>query len=316
MRRVHSIVCLTIVIFLCLTACKSEDYEQAVAFQEAGEYESALNIFTTLDGYKDSTERIATCNEEIAKIEALNAAVEQYNIAQTALSQKNEELDSAIASAENIVAEGLPALDIDLIPALETVISEARASRKSIPALPEETSAILSLIPDMEDTDYTNILENLAAAQEAAEISIAQYALVNAPEEAYIIQCLEQVSGITGISAATEDNDPNEQLNKAGGYTAQVYFSYELVNQGSVSGSSIIEKGTDCGGSIEVYSCVEDAEKRNTYLSAFDGTIFASGSHTVIGTVIVRTSHRLTASQQKELETNIISVLTSIDEST
>ena len=38
----------------------------------------------------------------------------------------------------------------------------------------------------------------------------------------------------------------------------------------------------------------------NDYLAAFDGGIFASGSHTVVGTVLVRTSNELTASQQKK----------------
>lgn len=34
-------------------------------------------------------------------------------------------------------------------------------------------------------------------------------------------------------------------------------------------------------------------------LSGFDGSPFASGSHAVLGTVIVQTSDKLTASQQK-----------------
>ena len=51
-------------------------------------------------------------------------------------------------------------------------------------------------------------------------------------------------------------------------------------------------------------------EKRNNYLAAFDGTVLASGSHKVVGTVVVRTSNLLLASQQKLLESNIIAVLT------
>ena len=78
-------------------------------------------------------------------------------------------------------------------------------------------------------------------------------------------------------------------MDKAGGYTAQVFFSSDLVNQSEVYGTTIIEKGTAAGGSIEVYSNVEDANSRNEYLAAFDGGFFASGSHTVIGTVVVRT---------------------------
>ena len=85
-----------------------------------------------------------------------------------------------------------------------------------------------------------------------------------------------------------------------------------MINQDDITGSTIIEKGTDCGGSIEVYSVAEDAVARNDYLASFDGGIFASGSHIVVGTVLVRTSNELTASQQKEIEANIITALTEI----
>ena len=85
------------------------------------------------------------------------------------------------------------------------------------------------------------------------------------------------------------------------------------MDQGEVLGDTVIEKGTDCGGSIEVYSTVEDANSRNDYLASYDGGIFASGSHIVVGTVLVRTSDKLTASQQKTMEDNIITVLTMIE---
>ena len=49
-------------------------------------------------------------------------------------------------------------------------------------------------------------------------------------------------------------------------------------------------------------------------MSAFDGGVLASGSHTVIGTVLVRTSNELTASQQKDLEAKIIAALTYLPE--
>lgn len=130
-----------------------------------------------------------------------------------------------------------------------------------------------------------------------------------APTEEYIISRLQKVPAIIEIAAATEDNDPNGQMNKPGGYTAHVYFSYELVNQDEVYGDDLISKGTTAGGSIEVYSTVSDANRRNEYLASFDGTVLSSGSHTVIGSVVVRTSDELTATQQELLESNIIAAL-------
>lgn len=134
--------------------------------------------------------------------------------------------------------------------------------------------------------------------------------LLYAPSEYYVISCLEKVPGILEIAAVTEDNDPNGNLNKQGGYISQVFFSYSLVDQAEVIGDNLIDKGTDAGGSIEVYTTVEYANRRNEYLSSFDGSGFlTSGSHIVIGTTVVRTSDELTASQQKLLESNIIFAL-------
>ncbi len=87
-----------------------------------------------------------------------------------------------------------------------------------------------------------------------------------------------------------------------------------MIDQDSIDGTTVIDKGTDCGGSIEVYTSVEDAEKRKEYLAGFDGSLFASGSHAVAGTCLVRTSNELTASQQKKMEADIIKVLTFIEE--
>lgn len=126
------------------------------------------------------------------------------------------------------------------------------------------------------------------------------------PSEDFIIECLEKVPNIIEIECVTEDNDPNGNLNKAGGYTACVYFSIDLIEQTEVDGNTVVDKGTDCGGCVEVYSNEEDANKRNDYLANFDGGIFASGSHTVVGTCVIRTSDLLTATQQKTLESNII----------
>ena len=110
-------------------------------------------------------------------------------------------------------------------------------------------------------------------------------------------------------------NLSNGKLNKAGGYTSTVYFSYDKVPESEIKhkGDTIIDKGTDGGGGIEVYANEEDVNKRNDYLSNFDGGLFASGSHKVLGTVLVRTSNYLTASQQKDLESAIVDALTKVD---
>ena len=132
------------------------------------------------------------------------------------------------------------------------------------------------------------------------------------------MQRILTVDDVVDARAVTEDQDPNGNLHKAGGSTSTIYFESKKVDQSKVYVSGdykdvLIDKGTDAGGAIEVYSTVEDAEKRRDYLATYDGTIFANGTHTVIGTVLVRTSNELTASQQKELEQKVIEALTKLD---
>ncbi|MBR2738712.1 MAG: hypothetical protein IKD88_08385 [Lachnospiraceae bacterium] len=118
---------------------------------------------------------------------------------------------------------------------------------------------------------------------------------------------------LNSITTRFSTRDPNNLLNKQGGYIAFVVFSSELIDQNSVYGDTLMEKGTECGGSVEVYRTPEEANVRNDYLALFDGGAFSSGSHTVVGTVIVRTSYQLTASQQSALESSIIEELTSLE---
>lgn len=72
--------------------------------------------------------------------------------------------------------------------------------------------------------------------------------------------------------------------------------------------------GTIGGGAIEIYESIEDAENRNMYLASYDNTTLDPGSHTVIGTLVIRTSSMLTMEQQVELTEMIISVLTELVE--
>lgn len=142
--------------------------------------------------------------------------------------------------------------------------------------------------------------------------------LVNAPTEEYIITRLLETPNITEVAAVTEDNDPNGNLNTDGGYYSAVYFSVDLINQDDVFGDDLIDKGTDAGGCVEAYKTVEDAEKRNEYLAGFDNNLlFKAGYHTIAGSLVIRTSHKLSDNEQVLLEANIIETLLGgkIDES-
>ena len=75
----------------------------------------------------------------------------------------------------------------------------------------------------------------------------------------------------------------------------------------------MIDKGTVGGGAVEVYRNTEDAESRDSYLGALDGGILSSGSHRILGTMVIRTSDDLKASQQETLTNAIVAAMTELD---
>ena len=233
-------------------------------------------------------------------------AVDAFNTACEALDARTAKVDEAIAALQAVQAGDDKPLDAATDEAASSAIGQAQAAKQSAPEMPSGTDEINAAAAEVDKMgDYTETLNALAAAQKALEDSIAQLKQVTNPSEAFVIQKITGLPNITGVEAVTESNDPNGKLNKAGGYTATVYFSSDLVDQSSVYASEgytgIVAVGNDGGGTVEVYSSVEDAEKRSTYLGAFDGSILSSGSHEVLGTCVLRTSDKLTASQQQTL---------------
>lgn len=219
-------------------------------------------------------------------------------------------LQEEISTAEALAATDEVPLDETVIPSLESAISQAKTIEFTAPSTPSGVEEVNAEVESLKAVDHEADIQALKDAELAVTNSIEQMKLVTNPSEAFVIERLQGIEGVGDISAVTEENDPNGQLGKAGGYTATVYFTSPLVDQSDVIGTSVIEKGTDGGGAIEVYANADDANKRNDYLAAFDGGILSSGSHNVVGTVVVRTSDKLTASQQKQLEEAIIESLT------
>ena len=250
-----------------------------------------------------SSVSLTACNNEVKK--AFEESVAK-------LEEKNSELENEIISLQTLIDGEEKPLDDSLIEKAKEAIMKAHEAKYLVPEMAKKNDDINTQIQEINSVDYTNVISIINEAKKNLSDSIAQLKLVTNPSEDYVTKKLASIEHVIGIEAATEENDPNGHLHKSGGYTSQVYFESDLVTK-SVYGNSIIEKGTDCGGSIEVYESVADAEKRNSYLSGFDGTAFDSGSHEVIGTVIIRTSSLLTATNQRELTEAIKNALTSLD---
>lgn len=246
-------------------------------------------------------------------------AVAAYNVVISDIQEKNDQLDGEIKKLQELVDNEDKPLDETTIDTAKEALKNAGASKIVIGEMPKATKDILSRTKELSTpVDYSDELTSLSTAYTNLENSKKQYKQVVNPSEEFVMQRILTVDDVADARAVTEDQDPNGNLHKAGGYTSTIYFESKTVNQSDVYVSGeyadvLIDKGTDAGGAIEVYENVEDAEKRRDYLATFDGTIFANGTHTVIGTVLVRTSNELTATQQKELEQKVIDALTRLE---
>lgn len=152
------------------------------------------------------------------------------------------------------------------------------------------------------EMDITNRLENVLVIEQ-----------INAPDEEWVKERLSQVNFVSDIQSVTEENNPDGLLGKEGGYQSCTYFAVTAVDGDKIAGKDSVEKGTDGGGSIEVYDTLEKAQNRVEYLAEFDNTILNSGSYAIVGTMVIRLSYYLTEEQQLELTNNITQVLTAIN---
>ena len=241
-------------------------------------------------------------------------AVDSFNNIAQKVKNKNNLLEDKIKTANQLLSNKDKPLDENLSSELKNEITSAEKAKRKISKIKKSTSDINKQVEALKKPlDYTTEIKKLDDLNQKYSTSVKQLKQITNPSSSFIESRLKEIDTITGVQSATEDNDPNKGLNKQGSYTASVYFTDSLVTD-TIEGKDIVTKGTDAGGNIEVYKTVEDAQKRNEYLSAFDGlpAMLNPGSHYVYGTIIIRTSGRLTATQQNDLTQKIYQKLIEI----
>lgn len=245
-----------------------------------------------------------------------NQAVNEFNTAASKVREKNTELQRKIDAAKADLDAGKKPLDTSTKDALNVAVANARQSMRTIPDAPLMTNEIKADTAKLsKPLDYTKDIKSLDDAKSAYETSVQQLEQVTAPSQDFIVSRLGTISDISDIEPVNEENDVNQLLNKSGGYTAAVFFHYNNLNDpyGTYAGKSSIDNGTAGGGCVEVFGNVDDAKKRNEYLASFDGMgAFSGGSHYLVGTVLIRTSYELTATQQNTLTSEIKDALIAV----
>ncbi|MCI9495138.1 MAG: EbhA [Adlercreutzia mucosicola] len=296
------------------TGCSAEElYAEVSAEVEA--YNAAVATYN---------EQVARYNEAVDSVKEENKlVVTELGNAQKVVNSDGEPYDGAtLLDLKNAMAELESAKVDDPVSLKEESAIEVNAemSRDELEQVEEdamERSAQLDgkAIPDPPlMPDYTDAIEGLRNALQLYQMSVQSLNQITAPADEFVIERLQGVDTITKIEAVTEEHDPNGQLNKQGGYIGCVYFRDSQIGADSLyledGEEDVIEIGTAGGGAIEIFQAPEEAEARNQYLAGFDGAGFLSpGSHQVEGTLVVRTSDNLTATQQNELTEKIVAAL-------
>ena len=228
--------------------------------------------------------------------------------------KNNETINKDVKALQKLTKSKVKPLDDTVLKTARETISQAKQQIVEVPECPSKKEDIKEANKKLKKKlDYTiDLMGKQCDSILREEDSIAQRKQVTNPSESFVLERLNGIPNVSQALAVNEENDVNGMLHKAGGYTSAIFFTSDLVDTAAnyIEDGDSIEKGTDGGGCIEVFETEEDAQKRDTYLSAFDGGgMLCSGSHKVVGTVIIRTSNYLTATQQNDITTNIMNSL-------
>lgn len=299
-------------------------------------------VTCTDSGLSRAEAAVRSYNEQVA---IYNDAATAFNASIQPIVDSNGVLDEVIAVSQALLDAGEIPFDPQTKTDLERAIDVAVHSKVSVPAeiplkeeltIPDNATAedleyltsmasseaealrLIEVPAPISQPDYSATTEALLDAQSAFKRSVLIQKQVTAPSDDFVLERLKQIDTILSLAAVTSSNDPNGLLGKEGGYIGCIYFSDSRVDKTQLNLKpgeyNVIAMGTVGGGAIEIYATIEEAETRNAYLSTYDGTDLDPGSHVVVGTMVVRTSSKLTDEQQMELTSQIVALLTELVE--
>ena len=311
------IVSTTAILMLFLTGCENKALDEAKAAAE--KYNQIVVPYNEqIKPYNDTVEAFKAANDDLGA--AISSAQEMLNSGEEPFN------DGMLISLKEAISTSSMAMNSvpEVIPERETIIVSESAIKSELTELTQHINKLIDEIngftlPEIPSIpDYTELINSLDDAENAYQNSVISMRQVTAPTDEFVISRLQGIESILEIAPVTENHDPNGQLNKQGGYIGCVYFSDTQVDRSQIyiepGHDNVIDVGTSGGGSIEIFSSVQDAQKRDAYLGGFDGTAFVSGSHYIVGTCVVRTSNALTGTQQRELTERITAALTEVRE--
>ena len=314
MKKILLAIAIVITMVIAITGCQNplDATKEAV-----GAYNEELKVYNEkVLPYNNAVQGIIDQNNSLD--EASNAAQEIINKGETPFEEKTfDTLKSLMESVEDTKVS-IP----EKLPEYEELIVDENADSKELKTIKEQAEADTAAmnetdIPETPEVpDFSDLVKQINDARVAYEDSIQSLKQITAPTDEFVMKRLKSIKTIKEIDHVTEGNDPNGKLNKQGGYIGCIYFSDKQVDRSQLyldDGDDVITVGTEGGGAVEIFKTKEEATVRDDYLGTYDGTGFASGSHYVYGTIIIRTSDKLNGTQQQKLTQKILDVLTKVE---
>lgn len=318
MKRLLSFVLVALLILpiVSLCGCNKELKEEAAGVAEqyntlVGEYNESIKPYN--EAVNSIEEANKTFNSEIDAAQASIDKGEKPFDTQTETDLK----DGIVAANKKIVAvpdklEEKEKVNVDENWGKSELEDFISSTNSDIETLSSSKAPETPTIPD-----YSEDKATLAKLKLNYEDSIQGLKQITAPSDDFVMKRLQLVETITAMDAVTEDHDPNEKLNKQGGYIGCIYFTDSRINKNDLhlqeGEDNVIDIGTVGGGAVEVFSSVEDAEARDKYLATVQNITSTDNSHYVRGTCVIRTSEHLTGSQQKSLTEEITNALIKVE---
>ncbi len=286
--------------------------EEGIIKQHIAEY-NINDLKKEINGKSTSTKKVSPASIMLG-IAALTAVISVSIINGTKKKPEvlpPEAINESSAIEEVIETTGVPAAEDPLKTQYTNLMTNYNTVANAYNDLVKTISIVnIDGLPDYYDIKEAAIEDNNPITQEEIdnlskdlEVVITDYNLISkleAPTEKWVMQQIKGIDHINQIAPVTPDHDPDKLLNKDGSYYSCIYFSLDTIDQSKIPGITVVDKGTDAGGAIELYDSLDKAMNRCEYLKQFDNTLLYSGSYAVLGKMVIRTSYLLSNEDQNK----------------
>lgn len=218
-----------------------------------------------------------------------NKTVSKYN---DTLDKYNESISKS--SVENLKDCAAPADKLDMVSERREDIKNSIENGNSVTSIKKDTKII------------NNWIDNL---NNAILVSEQLYK----PECEWVQKKIESVEQVNDSGVVATQEDIVKYMGQDSGCIGIVYFGLDSIDANTVNGDNIISKGTDAGGSVEIFDSLEAARNRCEYLGQFDNTYLYSGSYALVGTMVIRISYKLDSERQLEITSKLCEQISRID---